>query len=89
MARHWSGVSSKDERAFKLALPGGIGREGVAGLGFAHGLDGQQFAATSRTARSACALAFAQRVPPSVFSGGCALPAPTYLPTRCASVTGT
>ena len=30
-----------------------------------------------------------QRVPPSVFSGGCALPAPTYLLTKCASVTGT
>src|SRR6185503_20958917 len=45
--------------------------------------------ATSRTARSACSLAFFQRVPVIEFNGGRALPAPTYLLTRCASVTGT
>ena len=32
---------------------------------------------------------FAQRAPPSVLSVGRALPAPTYLLTRCASLTGT
>jgi hypothetical protein len=49
----------------------------------------EHFAAMSRTAFSVCAFAFAQRVPPSVLSGGRALPAPTYLLTRCASLTGT
>ena len=80
----------KNEGAFEFALPGRIGFERVAGLRFAHGLDLRAIRRRHRARRvrpvpSPCV----QRVPPSVFSGGCALPAPTYLPTRCASVTGT
>ncbi len=43
MARHWSGRFLENEGAFKFALPGDVGFEGVAGLRFARGLDLQQF----------------------------------------------
>ncbi len=43
MARDLVGRLLVNEGAFKFALPGGVGFEGMAGLGFARGLDAQQF----------------------------------------------
>ena len=79
-----------DEGVFKFVLPGCVSglKAWPACVSRAAWMRNNS-AATSRTARSACSFALRQRVPLRVFSGGRVLPAPTYLPTRCASLTGT
>ena len=68
---HLVGGFLEDEGALELALPGRCpAAKGWPACDSRAAWMASSSLATSRTARSACALALAQRVPPSVLSGG-------------------
>ena len=77
IASRWSGVSVYWKAVLELALPFGVGGEGVALAPLALGVEVEQLAGELLRRAPGAGLDVSQRVPPSLESGGCAPPPPT------------
>ena len=79
-----------DKAVLKFALPAGVGREGMAGLGGAGGMDGQHLAGQVPHGVLGPGFGFGPaRAAQAVEPRAAPCRTPTYLLTRCASLTGT